>query len=77
MIDLAILVALTIGLTELIKRSSDIDNKYLPLISLFFGLVLSLIWLDGTIKDAILNGVIVGLSASGLFDHTKILESDN
>lgn len=77
MIDLAILVALTIGLTELIKRSSDIDNKYLPLISLFFGLVLSLIWLDGTIKDAILNGIIVGLSASGLFDHTKILESDN
>lgn len=76
MIDIALLIAITIGLTELIKRTSSLDNKFLPLVSLFFGLVISIVWLDGSIKDAILNGIIVGLSASGLFDHTKVLERD-
>jgi len=75
-VTIALLVGLTIGLTEVIKRTSSLDKKYLPLVSLLFGIALSVVWVEGSIKDGLLQGIIVGLSASGLFDQTKIVGDD-
>ncbi|MFB5557490.1 holin, partial [Bacillus cytotoxicus] len=36
----------------------------------------SVLFLDGDIKTGVFKGIIIGLSASGLFDHTKILKKD-
>lgn len=72
MIDIALLIAVVVALTELFKRLGT-PNKYLPLISLAIGLLAGVFYLDYALKEQVLYGVIIGLSASGLFDHTKII----
>ncbi|PJZ17922.1 holin, partial [Bacillus cereus] len=34
------------------------------------------LFLDGDIKTNVFQGIIIGLSASRLFDHTKIMKKD-
>ncbi|MGH1254371.1 holin, partial [Bacillus pacificus] len=43
---------------------------------LTLGIVLGVLFLDGDIKTNVFQGIIIGLSASGLFDHTKIMKKD-
>lgn len=69
------LIAITIALTELFKHLG-LNNKYLPLVSLAIGLVAGVFYLDGPLKEQVLYGVLIGLSASGLFDQTKIIKGD-
>ncbi len=76
MYDLALITAVIVALTELVKRVSPINHKYLPLISLVFGLVAGVFYFDGTINEKIFTGIVMGLTASGLFDQSKIVESD-
>lgn len=73
MIDIALLIAVVIALTEVGKRTFKVDKKYLPLLSLGLGIIAGIVYLDGSVKDVILQGIIVGLSASGLFDQSKIV----
>jgi len=73
MIDIALLIAVVIALTEVAKRTFRVDKKYLPLLSLGLGIIAGIVYLDGSVKDVILQGIIVGLSASGLFDQSKIV----
>jgi len=73
MVDIALLIAVVIALTELFKRVFNVSGRYLPLISLLLGLIAGIIYLDGALADTILQGIIIGLSASGLFDQSKIL----
>lgn len=71
----AILVALTMGITQAIKIAFKIPNKFIPLISLALGFGIASI---GSAFDFsplnILTGIAVGLSACGLFDQTKLLK---
>lgn len=76
MIDIAILIAITISLTEFAKRTFKVDKRYLPAISLFIGLIASVLYLDMSIKLQIAYGLMIGLSASGLFDQSKIVKGD-
>jgi len=50
-------------------------ERYAPLVSLLAGVAGSLAWhflmTDTTIKAAVMRGVIVGLTSSGLWDHFK------
>ncbi|PGD04158.1 holin, partial [Bacillus toyonensis] len=39
-------------------------------------IVLGVLCLGGAIKTNVFQGIIIGLSASGLFDHTKIITKD-
>jgi len=64
------LAALVIALTGLAGKY--IDKKFLPLVSLFLGIGISLI-VSGLTVDAGIIGLVIGLSASGLYDHKKIL----
>lgn len=72
MTDIALLIAVIVALVELFKRIGA-PKKYLPLISLAIGLVAGVFYLEGTIQEQVLYGVIIGLSASGLFDQSKIV----
>ena len=49
-----------------------VDNKYLPVIALVLGVLTGIFYVEGDIKEQILYGVMIGLSASGLFDQSKI-----
>jgi hypothetical protein len=71
------LIPLIIGLVQILK-TLGLGKKYLPLASLVFGLAggIFLIY-PGDIKGGILVGLMLGLSASGLYSSTKnTLEKD-
>ncbi|MHA6250904.1 hypothetical protein [Oceanobacillus sp. CAU 1775] len=65
------LIPLIIGLVQLIK-TTGLNKKYLPFISLVFGLVGGIFFLyPGDIRAGIIVGLMLGLSASGLYSGTK------
>ena len=71
---LAMQVAVIIGLNEAIKQAFLTDDlkKYLPLISIAVGvLVCVALFYPGTMQGAILDGIIAGLAAVGLFSTAQ------
>jgi len=74
MYDFTFLVAVIISLTELTKRVTPLRKKFLPLIPLSLGIIASILYVDGIWQDKLMIGVILGLSAAGLFDQSKILD---
>ena len=69
-IDDAVAIGLVIGITKMMK--GYISDKYAPLISLFFGIVGG-ITISGLSVEGAIKGVIFGLTASGLYDNSKIV----
>ncbi len=69
-----VLVAITIGVSEVIKRAFRLDARFIPLVALVVGFILTLV---GSLTDittlTILTGLAVGLSSCGLFDQKKLL----
>ena len=64
-------VAITIGLVEAIKRTAPSLEKFAPIYALVFGVLLS--FSQGWTVESGLTGLVVGLSASGLYSGTKNL----
>lgn len=65
------LIPLIVGLVELCKRLG-LKHKLLPVASLIFGLLAGIFYIyPDDIKGAILVGLVLGLSASGLYSSTK------
>lgn len=75
MVSLAIMIGIVVGLSQIVK-TIGLQTKYIPLLNLTLGIVLGVLFLDGDIKTNVFQGIIIGLSASGLFDHTKIMKKD-
>ena len=65
-----LMVPLVIGLLEVIKRAEVVNNKYVPLISIFIGGILG-IAVNGGNVDGVLIGITYGLSAVGLYTGIK------
>ncbi|PFJ21936.1 holin [Bacillus anthracis] len=75
MVSLAVIIGIVVGLSQIVK-TIGLQTKYVPLLNLTLGIVLGVLFLDGDIKTNVFQGIIIGLSASGLFDHTKIMKKD-
>ncbi|MCU5179296.1 holin [Bacillus toyonensis] len=75
MVSLAVMIGIVVGLSQ-IGKTIGLQTKYVPLLNVTLGIVLGVLFLDGDIKTNVFQGIIVGLSASGLFDHTKIMKKD-
>ncbi|MEI5951193.1 holin [Bacillus albus] len=75
MVSLAVMIGIVVGLSQIIK-TIGLQTKYIPLLNLTLGIVLGVLFLNGDIKTNVFQGIIIGLSASGLFDHTKIMKKD-
>lgn len=73
MFDIALIIAVVMAATQLIKNLEFITKKYLPVVSLLLGLLAGIFYLDGNIQEQIMYGLMIGLSASGLFDQSKII----
>lgn len=72
-----ILAPITTGIIEVVKQTLNIDNQYLPILSLLVGIAIAVLIALGTGQDIvqyILVGIVGGLSASGLYDQVKIKE---
>ncbi len=72
-----IIISLIVGITQVIK-TAGVPKKFSPLVSLVTGIVLCIFYeSDVGIKKSILNGIIAGLTASGLFSGCKsVAKSD-
>jgi len=68
---LAILVPVVLGLTQVVKMAG-LSKRYIPLMSVFLGIICVSI-LNGFSGLEIIPGIIVGLSASGLYSGPKAL----
>lgn len=65
------LIPVLVGLTELLKRSG-VPKKFIPLSALILAMIFSFFYLaPGEPKEAVLYGLVLGLSAVGLFSGTK------
>ncbi|MGZ9782457.1 holin [Bacillus pseudomycoides] len=75
MIEISVMIAVVVGLSQ-IAKTSGLQTKYIPLLNLTLGILLGVLFLPQDLKMNVFQGIIIGLSASGLFDHTKILKKD-
>ncbi|PEI92787.1 holin [Bacillus pseudomycoides] len=75
MIEISIMIAVVVGLSQ-IAKTIGLQTKYIPLLILKLGIVLGVLFFPQDLKMNVFQGIIIGLSASGLFDHTKILKKD-
>ena len=74
MFEIAILVAVVLAMTEFVKRLDLVPVKYVPAVSLTLGLLAGIFYVDAaTIQEKIMYGLMIGLSAAGLFDQSKIV----
>jgi len=65
------IVPLIIGLSEVIKRIG-FNQKFIPVVNLILGLAAGIIFTSpDNIKVGIIQGIFIGLSASGLYSSTK------
>lgn len=66
-----IVIPATIGITQIFKKFG-FPNRYLPLVNIFLGIFAELLVL-ADIRAAITGGIILGLSAAGLYRSTKVV----
>jgi hypothetical protein len=68
--DLSVSIAVVVGVVEALKQIKVLA-KYAPLLSIVLGVVAAFVFPDASISLTIFKGVIIGLSAAGLYSGTK------
>ena len=71
--DIAIIIALTTALTQMVKTSFVVESKYAPILSIIVGVSLTFLYGGVEWQPLLINGIIAGLSASGLYSGTKAI----
>lgn len=69
-LELAFLSAIILALVEVVKRCG-LPVKYAPLLAVVVGIVLSILTGLGGWGEIIINGIVAGLTAVGLFSGVK------
>ena len=72
-----ILAPITTGIIEVVKQTLNINNRYLPILSLLVGIFVAVAIALGTGQDLVqyvLVGIVGGLSSAGLYDQAKIID---
>lgn len=71
MLEFSIVIAVIVGLVEAIKRATNLDTRFAPIVSIAIGLlIVGLFGVEGVTSN-LLDGIIAGLTASGLYSGTK------
>lgn len=64
-------VPLVLALVQLVK-GIGMPTKYTPLLSVIMGVAL-VVFVEGYMVDSVMTGLVVGLSASGLWSGTRAM----
>lgn len=72
MMDITLAVPLVLALVEVAKRAG-MESKYAPGLAVLLGVVFMGVWGDGAFADQLFEGLIAGLSASGLWSGAKAM----
>lgn len=72
MIEITILVAIVVGLTEVVKRIG-VDGRWLPLVAILFGISANFLGkaIGVTVPELFLGGIMAGLMGCGLWETGK------
>jgi len=71
------IIPLILAFVELLKKVG-FPVKYTPVVSLVLGVAFGMVYIEGEIKQSVIVGLMLGLSASGLYSGTKsVVKSDN
>jgi len=63
-------IPVTLGLVQVIKLAFCLPDRFAPLTSIIVGILL--VWLTNPgLTNAVIPGIIIGLSASGLWSGSK------
>ncbi len=65
MLEFSVMIAIVMSLSEIVKRIGFINNKFLPIINLAMGIVISVAYSGDNLKEAIILGIAIGIAASG------------
>ena len=63
-------VPVILALVEMLKKSG-LSSRFAPIVSLALGIVFGFVWVEGDWMLKLGAGIILGLSASGLYSGTK------
>ena len=68
-----ILIAVVPAIVALVQvaKNMGLDSRYAPLISLVLGVGASFLLSDGTYAILVVQGVVLGLTASGIYSGSK------
>jgi len=74
--DLGFMIGIVMAIAELMKKKG-INTNYIPIVNLIIGLLMGFFYVaPSDPREAILSGLIIGLSSSGVYTsgkHTKHL----
>jgi len=71
-ISSASVLAAVIGVTQVLKMAG-LPTRVAPIASIAIGIAFSMFFLKGATEVSIFAGIVMGLSASGLWSSTKSL----
>jgi len=71
MLETTAIMAIVIGVTEVLKKTFNINTRFVPIISLALALFYVLLVSELPLAESVFIGLITGLSASGLYDVGK------
>lgn len=76
--DDATLLAAVMGLVEAAKRFGKLPNQFAPVLAIVLGIAAGVFYLSpGDLKQGILSGIVLGLTAVGLYSGSKnVVRSD-
>jgi hypothetical protein len=66
-IETTVLLGIVIGLVEVVKKTEKIPDEFLPMVAVLIGIGISYL---GNFTE-LLNGIMLGLAAVGLFSSVK------
>jgi len=70
MVDITIMVPVILALVSGVKQAG-MDSKWAPLLSIALGMVAFFFLADGEVGPRLFEGLVAGLSASGLYSGVK------
>ena len=70
MIELGVITSIIIAVSQGLKEI-DFNKKLIPIVNVLLGISLCMIFENAGLKESALNGIIVGLTASGLYSSAK------
>lgn len=68
------IIPLILGLVELFKRAG-VSSKYSSFVAVILGVLAGIFYITPDIKEGIIVGLMLGLSASGLYSGAKSVTS--
>ncbi|GAK00899.1 holin [Geomicrobium sp. JCM 19055] len=71
MFEIGVLVAVLVAFGQALKKV-NVPSTYLPFINIALGAVIGVVYIDASLAESIMTGIIIGLTASGLYDVAKV-----